>query len=96
MKFSTFILGGLVGAAAVMIIQRNGRMASLAGNIGWNRIKTRMNGMKDDAIGKMWSSRFESHESEGGLDKVANLASQDSDVQRRVNEILEESGQHRI
>ncbi|CAM3777508.1 hypothetical protein COLU111180_07925 [Cohnella lubricantis] len=96
MKVSAFLLGGLAGAAAVIFIQRNKRMVSAVGNIGWSQVKSRVNGMKDEAIGKMWSKSFESHDSAGGLDKVAHLAAQDSEVQRRVNEILEESGQNQI
>lgn len=116
MKLTTFVLGGLAGAAAVMLLQRNARMAAMAGNMGWSQIKSRMNGMKEEAVGKMLNMRIpgangdafgfggkdrsrrdeEPRESAGGLDKVAHLAAQDSEVQRRVNEILEESGQHRI
>jgi len=112
---SAFIMGGLAGAAAVMLFQRNRRMFAMAGNLG-QQVKSRMNGMKGEAIGKMLNMNIAGNAAEmlgfggkensrgreasgdetGGLEQVAHLAAQDSEVQRRVNEILEQSGQNRI
>jgi hypothetical protein len=98
MKFRTFMLGGLAGAAVVLLMQqRNVKMAGMAGNLG-QKIRQRMNGLKDDAIGKMLNMRpgsgRRSSES-GGLDKVSELAAQDANVRREVDSVLEESGRHR-
>jgi len=120
MKIGTFLLGGLAGAALVMVMRRNGRLTAMAGSVG-QQMRSRMGGMKEEAIGKMLNMRFggsrnaSSGESsrrdnrsgfakdsasgsakDGGLDEIAHLASQDSEVQQRVNEILEQNGQHRI
>lgn len=89
----------------------------MAGSLG-HQVKSRMNDMKGEAIGKMMNMSFtgsnaadmlglggkensrgretSSDSKSGGLDQVAHLAAQDSEVQRRVNEILEQSGQHQI
>lgn len=115
MKMGSFLIGGLAGAAVVMMMQRNKRIAAMAGNMGQG-FRNRMGSMKEDAIGRMLNMRFgdkdrssareasdaesredRSHSSSGGgLDTIAHLAAQDSGVQRQVNEILEQSGQHRI
>ncbi|GIO11718.1 hypothetical protein J19TS2_12730 [Cohnella xylanilytica] len=114
MKIGTFVLGGLAGAALVMVMQRNGRLSAMAGSVG-QQMRSRMGGMKEDAIGKMLNMRFGGSRSSsggdasasrrnnasdaaksGGLDEIAHLASQDSEVQQQVNEILDQNGQHRI
>ncbi|WP_027093682.1 hypothetical protein [Cohnella thermotolerans] len=108
-RVGTFVVGGLAGIAMVMIMQRNKRMSAMAGSLGQN-LMSRMGGMKEEAIGKMLNMRFTGRHSDkessrrsengeavsGGLDQVAHLASKDSEVQRRVNEILEQNGHHQI
>ncbi|MBB6735787.1 hypothetical protein [Cohnella zeiphila] len=117
MKIGAFVMGGLAGAALVMMCRRNGMLSMAAGQLG-----NRMRGMKEESVGRMMSWRFgdgdhqwkkdhhdredgregrrderkASSSSRGGLDEVARIASQDSDVQRHVNEILEQSEHHRI
>jgi Tfp pilus assembly protein PilV len=110
MRIGTLVIGGLAGAAIVMMIQRNQRMSSAAANLGQNMMH-RMNNMKDDAIEKAMNMKFassfgrasdngqKSHKSfqahDGGLDKVEELASQDPNVSKEINSILEQNRQHR-
>ncbi|WP_256757259.1 hypothetical protein [Cohnella sp. WQ 127256] len=109
MKIGTFILGGLAGAAVVMMIQRNQTMTAVAASVGSN-IKHRMNHMKNDVVGKAidksFSSSFktsmntEKHDASSsslhgeGLKEVEKLISQDPDVSKEINTILEQNGQH--
>jgi len=109
MKIGTFVIGGLAGAAVVMMIQRNQKMSAITASVGSN-LKQRMNGMKDDAIEKALNMKFASSftrskdsashsrgfsSSEGELDDVKNLIAQDPEVSEQVNEILKHnSHQH--
>jgi len=102
-------MGGLAGAALVMMCRRNGMLSLAAGQLG-----SRMRGFKEESVGRMmnwrpggegdnWKKEHRDRESRderkngssSGLDQVARLASKDSDVQRHVNEILEQSEHHR-
>jgi hypothetical protein len=111
MRIGTFVIGGLAGAAIVMMIQRNQMMSAVAAGVG-HSLKQRMSGMKEDAIEKALnmkfvsslkrssenerSSRNSSSSDEGGLDQIEKLVSQDSGVSNEINSILEQNGQHRI
>jgi hypothetical protein len=111
MKISTFVIGGLAGAAIVMMIRRNPMMSNAAASVGQN-LKSRMGEMKDDAIEKALNMKFASsfrkssdsgtrvnHSSSshgGGLDEVEKLVAQDPEVSSEINSILKENGQHRI
>ncbi|BBI33168.1 hypothetical protein [Cohnella abietis] len=59
MKIGTFVMGGLAGAAVVMMIQRNQMMSAVAAGVGHN-LKERMSGMKDNAIEKGLNMKFAS------------------------------------
>ena len=108
MKIGTFVMGGLAGAAIVMLIQRNQMMSAVTANVGTN-LKRRMSDMKDDAIEKALNMKFASsftrskdsasHKSgfssaDRDLDDVKNLIAQDPKVSEQVNEILEHNSQH--
>ncbi|TVY04540.1 hypothetical protein [Cohnella terricola] len=67
MKIGTFVIGGLAGAAIVMMIRRNQRMSAAATNLGHN-LKQRVNSMKDDAIGKAMGMKFASNFRGSGSD----------------------------
>jgi hypothetical protein len=111
MKIGTLVIGGLAGAAVVLMMQRNQTMSAVAAGVGQN-LKQRMSSMKDDAIEKASNMKFASSFSrstdngrnasksfssdEGGLDKVKQMIAQDKEVSHEVNSILESSGQHRI
>ncbi|WP_276351721.1 hypothetical protein [Cohnella caldifontis] len=110
MKLGTFLLGGLAGAAVVMIM-RSQSMTAMSNGMGqmW---KQRMNDMKENVLEKGMNVKFGSGAMQdmfqmkgnasqsaagshtGGLEEVSRLASKDSEVKREVNEILHESGQH--
>lgn len=113
MKLRTsLLLGGLTGAAVVMIMRNNRAFAGMAN--GWgSMLKQRLNDAKETAIekgigvkfagglpgiggksGASGSARGDSRS--GGLEQVGQLASKDPQVKHQVNEILEESSQHRI
>ncbi|MBN2984343.1 MULTISPECIES: hypothetical protein [Cohnella] len=105
MKIGSFIVGGLAGAAVVMLMQRNGRMMAMAGTAG-ESLKRRAGEMKGEALGRLfsmgtggergWSGKDQSRErgENEGLGHVAKLASQDSEVKRQVDKILEENAKH--
>ncbi|RED60483.1 hypothetical protein [Cohnella lupini] len=111
MKIGSFVMGGLAGAAVVMMIQRNQMMSAVAAGVGHN-LKQRMNDVKGDAIEKALNMKFASsfkrasdgenkHERssssrEGGLDEVEKLVAQDPGVSDEINSILEQNGQQRI
>ncbi|MCD9021236.1 hypothetical protein [Cohnella silvisoli] len=111
MKIGTFVIGGLAGAAVVLMIQRNQMMSAVTAGVGQN-LKHRMNMMKDDAIEKALNMKFassfrrsadigrktskSSSMNEVGLGDVEKLIAQDEDVSHEVNSILEQNGQHRI
>ncbi|RKP57085.1 hypothetical protein D7Z26_03625 [Cohnella endophytica] len=59
MKLGAFIIGGLAGAAVVMVMRRNRMMSAVASGVGSN-LKRRMSGMKDDAIEKALNMKFAS------------------------------------
>lgn len=58
MKIATFIMGGIVGAAAAVAIRRSPRWSAAAGMLG-RQFKGRMGGMSmEGAFGKMLDRRF--------------------------------------
>ncbi|MFC5403846.1 hypothetical protein [Cohnella soli] len=59
MKLGTFIIGGLAGAAVVMMVRRNRMMSAVAANVG-GQLRQRMSDMKDDAIEKALNMKFAS------------------------------------
>jgi hypothetical protein len=111
MRIGTFVIGGLAGAAIVMMIQRNQMMSAVAAGVG-HSLKQRMSGMKEDAIEKALNMKFASSfkrpsESErnsrksstsdgAGLDQVEKLIAQDPEVSKEINSIMNLNGQHRI
>lgn len=111
MKIGTLVMGGLAGAAIVMMIQRNQMMSAVAAGVGQG-MKRRMSNMKEDAIEKALNMKFASsfkrtldnkpteqkstQGHSGGLDEVEKLAYQDPQVTKDVNEILEQNGQNQI
>ncbi|TFE29962.1 hypothetical protein [Cohnella luojiensis] len=111
MKIGSFVMGGLAGAAVVMMIQRNQMMSAVAASVGHN-LKHRMNDMKVDAIEKALNMKFASsfkratdsvsHKVQnssshgGGLDEIEKIVAQDPSVSHEVNAILEQNGQQRI
>lgn len=103
MRIGTLVMGGLAGAAIVMMIQRNQMMSAVAAGVGQS-LKQRMGGMKDDAIEKALNMKFASsfnarkpsQADAGALDQVNKLIAQDPEVSKEVNSIMEQNGQHRI
>lgn len=109
MKIGTFVMGGLAGAAIVMLVRRNQMLSAVAASVGQS-MKSRMNEAKDEVIGRAlnmkfggFSSRSSSHRAEhdsdaesSSLSRVSQLASQDPKVTSQINAILEQNGQDRI
>jgi hypothetical protein len=111
MRIGTFVIGGLAGAAIVMMIQRNQMMSAVTAGLG-HSLKKRMSGMKEDAIEKASnikfassfkrssenerSSRNSSSSDRGGLDQIEKLVAQDAEVSKEINSIMEQNGKHRI
>lgn len=109
MKIGTFVMGGLAGAAIVMMIQRNQMMSAVAASMG-HSVKSRINDMKGEMIGKAMNMKFggfsgrapsqrsehDSGSEESDLSRVSLLASKDPQVTEQINAILEQNGQDRI
>lgn len=111
MKVGSFVIGGLAGAAIVMMIQRNQMMSAVAAGVG-SSMKQRMSNMKDDAIEKALNMKFASsfnrfsnngkstvhtsQKNDGGLAEVEKLAFQDPGVSKEINSILEQNGEQQI
>jgi len=57
LKIGTFVIGGLAGAALVMMFRRNARMSAFASSVGDN-VKHRMSDWKDEAIDKALHMKF--------------------------------------
>lgn len=111
MKIGSFVIGGLAGAAIVMMIQRNQMMSTLAAGIGQS-MKQRANDVKENAIEKALNMKFASsfkratnntlntnnasQSHTGGLEEVEKLAYQDPSVSKEINAILEQNGEQRI
>lgn len=103
MKFGTFVLGGLAGAAVVMLMQSR-TMTAVTGGMGmmW---KQRMNNWKENAIEKGLNVKFGASQGKGsgdhhfssadsasaGLKQVEELASKDPHVKKEINDILHEN-----
>lgn len=95
MRMGAFLFGGLVGAAAVMYLNRNRSGMSFAG----------MSSQAGDVVGKMVSaassvsmkpektaSSFSTMPQKDNLDEVEKLIHKDATVKQQVNEILNENG----
>jgi hypothetical protein len=108
MKIGTFVIGGLAGAAIVMMIQRNQRMSAVAANVG-NNLKQRMNDMKDDAIEMALNTKFASSfkratekigqripSSSPHDEAFEDLVAQDSETSSEIDSYTERSIHHRI
>ncbi|MFD0670455.1 hypothetical protein [Cohnella sp. GCM10027633] len=109
MKIGTFVMGGLAGAAIVMLIQRNQMMSAVAASMGQS-VKNRMSDVKDEMLGKALNMKFggfsgrgssdrserASGSDEGDMSRVSLLASKDPEVTEQINAILEQNGQDRI
>lgn len=109
MKLGSFVIGGLAGAAVVMMIRRNERMSAVAATVG-RELKRRVNGMKDDAVGKAINMKFASSvrrtdgdgraksasSKEEDLETVKHLISQDPEASKAIHSILEENEHRRL
>jgi uncharacterized membrane protein len=111
MKLGTFVLGGLAGAAVIMMM-RNRTMTAVTNGFG-QMIKQRMNEAKETMMEKGMNIKFSGGitgtpgsktasaskadaRGANSLDDVQRLASRDMKVKQEVNEILEENGQQHL
>ena len=109
MKFGAFLLGGIAGAAAAMLLRKQS-LASMAGGMS-RMMKSRGGSSAWDSRGKAISLLFggggeaasksgqsESHSEapdagESGMEHIARIVSKDEGVKKEINEILEQNGQ---
>lgn len=93
MRMSSFIAGGIMGAAAAIYLSRNNKpiMFSLsqAGESVNRMMDTAMSRMKNMADNQPVGQS--AADSTGGLDKVEEMAEKDPQVKQQVDEILEEN-----
>lgn len=109
MRLGTFVMGGLAGAAIVMMLQRNNKMSAITSGLGQNLTKG-MNGMTDNIIEKALNMKFTGssanssdsrHQNKSShsrsrsedLSEAKKIASKDPDVAHEINSILSENGQ---
>lgn len=106
MKIGTFVMGGLAGAALVMLM-KNQTVTSMAGGIN-QMLKQRANnaaskvkqqgltlafGSADAADGNASSG---SGYSSGGIEEVKQLAAKDAQAKQEANKILQQNNQPTI
>jgi len=84
MRMSSFIIGGLVGAAAVVYFNRNNKpiMFSLS------QAGESVNRMVDAAMNKVRENK-----SDSGLNQVKQMAEKDPEVKHEINEIMKENSE---
>lgn len=93
MRMGAFLLGGVVGAAAVVYYMR-GKNMSLAGFTNQtNDMFSKPSTSKPAKFVSSHSDKFSSSSSrsDSGLDKVEDLIAQDAAVKSQVDEILNKS-----
>ncbi|MFD2672864.1 hypothetical protein [Marinicrinis sediminis] len=103
MRFNSFLMGGVVGAAAaVYFSRRNMGMGSMMKNMGMPNLAESMKNeiTKERSTSTQTNSTSHSehaqHEQSGGIDQVAEIAAQDAGVMSEVNKILDENDQSSI
>lgn len=91
MRFGSFLLGGLVGAAAVVYFNNRSKsmlLSTFAGN--HQSFGNVMGKMNDKLKNKSTNEEFnkENPFEAGGMEQVKEIAQNDPDVSKTVNEIL--------
>lgn len=84
MRAMSFLVGGIVGAAAVIYFMNNNRQGLFLLNAGEKVAGKWMNG----AVNKMSSSKAEESWSGIGLDTVEQMINEDPEVKKAVQDIL--------
>jgi hypothetical protein len=105
MRMGTFLLGGIVGACAVVYMNRkNGMMLSNFANAGQSvgnmvsKAKSKFSNMNMDMdtnsnnMGGNSINRHSNHDE--GLDKVEEIVKKDPNLKNKVDEILADSNQN--
>ncbi|MEF3301842.1 hypothetical protein [Paenibacillus sp. GYB003] len=87
MRMGAFLLGGLVGAACVMYLNRNNSWSFAGLSSGAREFAGKRSGAFADSAQKVGSAWNES-----GLDEVEKMIQKDPAVKHEVDEILSESG----
>lgn len=85
MRFGSFIMGGVVGAAAVMYLSRNKNSMMFS-----SFTSDSMGKVVNKAMGKM-SSKSKPSFSGDGLNEVNDIIKNDSELNEQVEEILQEN-----
>jgi hypothetical protein len=80
MKIGTFVMGGLAGAAVVMMMRRNQNMSSITNGMG-QMMKQRMNDVKENVIQRGIDLKF----SNGSMGSSSNKNSKSSNSSNSNN-----------
>jgi hypothetical protein len=104
MRMVTFLLGGIVGACAVVYMnQKNGMMLSNLSNAGQsvgnmvNKAKSKFSNMNMDmdTNNNMSGNSINRHSKhDEGLDKVEKIVKKDPNLKNKVDEILADNNQN--
>lgn len=89
MRMGAFLLGGIVGAAVVMYMNRNKTMfAGFSSQMG----KMMGKSFPSSARANKSTDKFSGLDNEAGMEKVESMIKQDPEVKHQVDEILHQSG----
>ncbi len=94
MRMSSFVVGGLVGAAAVMYFSRNNKSMALGSlNQVMGRTKNSMMDFASSAMSQGMNKNMSSHkqskaDKQAGLDKVEKIINEDPSVKAEVDKIM--------
>jgi len=110
MKISAFVLGGIAGAAAVMLLRKQSFSALAGGMSQMMRGGEAKKGLRGMPLSVLFGSGGGSEKSstgkesaassgsspEPGIERIAHIASKDEGVKKEINEILEQNDQPQI
>ncbi len=95
MRIGGFLLGSLVGAAAVVYFSRNNKPTMAA---SWSQVGDSINNLVDTATNKimnmrtnMMQNKQNPSQNSTGMEKVEDIVNQNPQVKQQVNEILRDN-----
>lgn len=95
MKVGTFLIGGIVGASAVMYWNRRGRQAAFSAisHQAGNMMNQAIDKTKD--VVKATSHMKAKFDPDHGLDTVEEIVNRDPELKKHVDEIIRTQGESR-